>query len=86
MSVSEPPMRTVVVVDRKVAGATPRYHVAATTLCTKCGETVWLGPKTVTAVRGGAMPICVECAIEVIPPDAEKAGRLVEPPRRRWRR
>jgi hypothetical protein len=65
-------MSTVVVVHRSVIDELPPYCIHGESFCTYCGLGVWLGTETLAAVLAGALPLCVQCATEVIPRDAEK--------------
>lgn len=55
----------IVVVDRSHIFGKPPYCIHGESLCIRCEKGVWLGSKTVEAVKSGLMPICMECVIEL---------------------
>lgn len=76
--------RTVVILDRINPGdPEPDYCVHGRATCMgDCGEWLWLGSETVAVVTSGqAWPICLECALKVIPPTMRPERRVVDHPR-----
>jgi hypothetical protein len=53
----------------------PAYCIHGETFCARCSRAVWLGNKTLEAVQGGALPLCMECANEVIPEERKREPR-----------
>jgi hypothetical protein len=62
----------IVLLDRIEPGVTPEYCIHGQTACFGCNEWCWLGDKTYEVVAsGGAAPLCMQCAHQMIPRDVE---------------
>lgn len=77
-----PPGAGVVILDRIEPDIVPEYCCHGRAPCIRCQEWCWLGHKTRDVVaEARAMPLCKQCAHEVIPPGT-KATEHVEDHRR----
>lgn len=65
-----------VLLDRIEPGVTPPYCTHGRATCMGgCGEWVWLGDKTHDMVKSGSsLPLCLQCARRLIPPDVRPVG------------
>jgi NifB/MoaA-like Fe-S oxidoreductase len=69
--------RKCVVLDRVRPDWTPPYCVHGRATCVRCGLWVYLGDKTHREVAGGnTSPLCMECAVEILPYGSVPDGRL----------
>lgn len=60
---------SVIVLDRVVKNQLPEYCTHGYAECVRCYHLCWLGDRTRQIVASGeALPLCRECATEVIPP------------------
>ena len=61
----------VVMLDR-ITGEKPEYCVHGYAECVRCRRMCFLGSETSKIVtEGQAFPLCMECGIEIIPPDTK---------------
>jgi hypothetical protein len=69
---------SIVIVDRIEPGWTPPYCTHGRATCAGgCGEWCWLGDKTAAAVASGeAAPLCMQCAVRLIPPGTRPSYNL----------
>lgn len=79
MVAQQPGLSTVVVLDRIEPGIEPEYCIHGRATCGRCREWVWLGHKTHDIVAdGNVMPICQQCAAEIIPKGAKPISRVTD--------
>lgn len=70
-------MPDVIVLDRIEPGVTPEYCCHGRTPCVRCGDWCWLGHATHDVVLSGqALPLCMQCANDVVPRDVRPSSRV----------
>lgn len=66
-----------VVLERIEPGKLPEHCIHGRVTCMYCDEWCWLGHNSHDVVRAGdAVPMCLPCAIKLIPPGTESVGNL----------
>lgn len=69
----------VAVVERVDEDRLPAYLSPARTRCLWCHCWCWLGDNTLKLVAsGGASPMCVNCAVELLPADSQPVTHLYD--------
>jgi hypothetical protein len=64
----QPDPNVITVVERVSENPHPEYLPYAKTRCLRCDEWCWLGDQSFKVVSGGkAMPVCQQCARELVP-------------------
>ena len=67
----------VVLLERVEPGVTPEYCIHGKTPCYHCSDWCWLGDQTHDVVLSGrAVPLCMQCATELLPKGSEPKERL----------
>lgn len=62
----------VVILDRVVKDVLPEYCTHGYAECVRCYHPCWLGDQTQEIITSGdALPLCMVCATEIIPPGSE---------------
>ncbi len=78
-------MATIIVLDRIEPGEPePEYCIHGRTPCMGgCGEWVWLGDQSFKIVESGtALPVCMQCAYRLVPPEERNPIRGLRDRRR----
>ncbi len=71
----------VVVLARIADDPTPEHCIHGRVECVRCHEWCWLGDQTLTVVTSGeALPLCHQCAVQVIPPDQRAYKTVADRP------
>lgn len=67
---------TFIVLDRTREDWTPPYCIHGYTQCLTCDHPVYLGDKSVEAVKAGTLPVCTDCAHAYIKPDNARVATV----------
>lgn len=72
-------MPNVVLLDRVVTGTLPDYCTHGYASCVMCREMCWMGHATSQVIESGdAVPLCLDCAPNVIPPGTHATVNLAD--------